>query len=123
MIYSIDELRSWPLSYLATPYSLHPIGHEAAFTSACGITAKLMQMGVSVYSPIVHMHHVALYGDFDPVDHEFWTRINRPMIELAHGLIVAKIWGWEQSRGIEQEIRDFTDADKPIVYIDRSELY
>jgi hypothetical protein len=69
------------------------------------------------------MHHVSLYGDFDPVDHEFWTRINRPMIDLAHGLIVAKIWGWDTSRGIEEEIKDFTDLDKPIVYLDRSELY
>jgi hypothetical protein len=118
-----DELRSWPLVYLATPYSKYFLGHEAAFSAACGITARLMTYGIAVYSPIAHMHHVALAGDLDPTDHDFWTKVNRPMIDACHGLAVARIFGWDKSRGIEDEVAAFTAAGKPIVNLEVQDLY
>jgi hypothetical protein len=102
--------------YAATPYSLYPYGRENAFKEACYLAAFLMTKGVMVFSPIAHSHPIADAADLDPVDHEFWIAIDRPLMEAAQGLIVCQMQGWEESRGVRAEIDYFQQARKPIVY-------
>lgn len=103
--------------YLATPYTNYPDGHQAAFDIACLIAADLMASGVNVLSPIAHSHPIAMQG-IDNVDHEFWMNVDRPFMDAARGLIVAKIPGWQVSRGVTEEIAHFVKSGKPIVYLD-----
>ncbi len=103
--------------YLATPYTLFPLGREEAFQMACRVTAHLMRAGVPVFSPVAHSHPVAEYGDIDPTDHEIWMRVDRPMMEAASGLIVFEAAGWRQSRGTQAEIATFRLACKPVVFM------
>ena len=101
--------------YLATPYSKYPAGLEAAYQEACRAAAWLIRSGVRVFSPIAHTHGVAIHGDLDPLDHKIWLPADRPLMDDACGLIVAMLEGWAESYGIQQEILEFTAAQKPIM--------
>jgi hypothetical protein len=103
--------------YLATPYTLYPLGREEAFKMACRVTADLFRAGVPVFSPIAHSHPIAMHGGIDPTDHETWMRADRPMMAAAHGLIVFKAAGWAQSKGVQVEIETFRRAGKPVLFM------
>lgn len=101
--------------YLATPYTKYRLGIERAFIDAACEAALLATAGVSVFSPIVHSHPIAFHGLIDPFDHDLWLRIDRPFMELACGLIVCQLDGWEESKGVAAERDIFQAAGKPIV--------
>ena len=104
--------------YVATPYSKYQGGRESAHRDACAQTALLIKAGVPVYSPIAMTHPIAVHSDLDPLDHELWLEADRPMMRAAKGLIVCKLQGWDESYGVEDEIKYFRDAGKPIVYME-----
>jgi hypothetical protein len=103
--------------YLGSGYSLHPRGLEAAAAEACRAAGDLMRAGVKVFCPIAHSHAISMHGGIDPLSHEIWMPADEPFMHAAHGLIVLKGDGWEQSRGLRQEIGTFQMADKPIVFM------
>lgn len=106
------------LIYLATPYSKYKDGLNNAFVDTAKITAKLLQSGLRVYSPIVHTHPIAIYGNIDPYDHDVWLPFDRIMMEKADTLYVVLLDGWRESYGVAHEIDVFTEAGKPIWYYD-----
>lgn len=101
--------------YVGTPYSRYPGGLEKAFVMACEQVGVLLRAGLSAYSPIAHTHPVAMVCHIDPLDHDIWMPADRPMMLAAVGLVVVKAPGWEASRGLTEEIREFEAAGKPIV--------
>lgn len=104
--------------YLATPYSKYPGGIDAAFEEACKATASLIRKGLRVYSPIAHTHPVAKYGGIDPYSHDIWLPADKPFMDAACGLIVCKMSGWQESRGLLHEVEVFTIANKPVLYME-----
>ena len=104
--------------YLGTPYSKYPYGTEAAFETAAAIAGELLKQAVPIFSPIAHSHPLAQYGNIDPLDHKIWLPADRPMMDAAAGLIVAKMEGWRESYGLTHEIEVFTAARKPVLYLD-----
>lgn len=106
------------LYYLATPYSLFAGGIDEAHRQACRIAAKLIRIGMTVYSPIAATHCIAMYGDLDPLDHSIWLPFDEAMMKAADVLIVAHMDGWNVSKGIEHEIKFFERAEKPIFDLD-----
>lgn len=106
------------LIYLATPYTNYEGGLDAAFEDAAAITGMLIKQGHAVFSPICHSHPVAKYGDIDAVDHDLWMRIDRVMWDRCDELLVAKLPGWDASRGIAAEVAHFMASGKPISYLD-----
>jgi hypothetical protein len=114
---NIDELKQHALCYLATPYSKYPSGIHHAFADAATFAANLLKAGVNVYSPIAHTHPLAIYGNIDPLDHNIWLPFDATMMHLAEALIVARMPGWESSKGVMHEIEVFRAAHKPIYYL------
>lgn len=114
----LDDLKRFDLLYVATPYSKYPAGTEAAFEAAAAITARLMQMGLKVFSPIAHSHPLAVHGDIDPLDHSIWLPFDRVMMAKADALLVVMMDGWEQSFGIQHEIEIFQKSLNPHFYLD-----
>jgi hypothetical protein len=108
--------------YLATPYSKYPDGLDAAFRDACRATATLISAGVPVFSPIAHTHPVAVYGKMDPLDHSIWLPADKPMMDAAFGLLVARLDTWELSYGIKVEINEFIATGKPVIHLEKDEL-
>jgi Domain of unknown function (DUF1937) len=106
------------LGYLATPYTKFPNGIEQAFIAAAKLTARLLRMGLQVYSPIAHTHPVGIYGGIDPLDLSIWLPFDEAMLRACDVLIVAHMESWETSKGIAHEIDFFTRAGKPIFDLD-----
>ena len=65
-----------------------------------------------------HTHPVAVYGGIDPYDHSIWIPADKPLMEAAHGLLVCKMKGWEESYGIKVEIEHFEAEGKPVHYLE-----
>lgn len=105
------------LWYLATPYSNYHLGMETAYIHACQQAAVLIKDGLSVYSPIAHAHPIAMHGKIDPTHAFDWMAVDRPLMEAAAGLIVCMSPGWQESKGVKQEIEYFEGARKRIYYM------
>jgi hypothetical protein len=104
--------------YLATVYSKHPDGLEAAFAEAAKEAARFLLAGIPVFCPIAMSHPIAVHGGLGATDHEFWMKADRPFMQAAKGLIVCRMPGWEESRGIAEEIEAFRAAGKPVLFYD-----
>lgn len=119
----IEKPETLGLVYLATPYSKHPRGIDAAFIEAAKLTGLLIRTGMTVYSPIAHTHVVAVQGGIDPFDHSIWLPFDMAMMNAADTLIVAHMDGWESSFGIAEEVKVFARANKPIYDLDPATLF
>lgn len=108
--------------YLATPYSKYHLGLHAAYEMACEQRALFVKARIPCFSPIVHSHSVALYGDIDPLDHKIWLPDDVPFMALARALVVVRAPGWIESYGIGQEILAFQVAGKPVHHMEPGEI-
>lgn len=89
--------------YLASPYSHpDPLVREERYLRASWICVQLLQQGRWVYSPIVHCHEMAKTWDL-PRDVEFWKQYNLHMLDRASELLILRILGWTESKGIAIE--------------------
>lgn len=107
-----------PLTYLASPYS-HPdrAVRVQRFEAACRAAAALMRGGVHLYSPIAHTHPIAEAGDL-PKGWDFWKQYDSAILSCCHTLIVLRIDGWQESKGIQAELQIAAELGITIEYID-----
>lgn len=109
------------LIYLASPYSdPDPKVMESRFTVVCYLAAKLMRQGHLIFSPIAHTHPIAVCGEL-PRGWDFWERYDRAILSACRELWVAKLPGWDRSKGIAAEIGIAKELGLPIIYIDLDE--
>jgi hypothetical protein len=103
------------LVYLASPYS-HPDPEvrEERFQAVARHAAKLMRDGVNVFSPISHTHPIAQYDL--PQGWEFWERYDRAMLGVCSRMIVLKLDGWKESKGVAAEIAIMQEQGKAVEY-------
>ena len=102
--------------YLGSPYSKYEAGHDAAARVVADGAAALMRRGLVIYSPIAHGHAVTLAGGL-PITWNFWKKQCQPLIDVASGLIVLTMAGWQESVGLQYEIEEFVRAGKPILHV------
>lgn len=89
--------------YLASPYThANPAIMHTRWRCALHATAALICKGEFIYSPIVHCHELAQAHKL-PRDFKFWKKYNFTMLEKADMLLILRIDGWEQSKGIAAE--------------------
>ncbi len=103
--------------YLASPYS-HPEATVRAsrFRATCQAAAKLIQQGHLVFAPIAHSHPMTEFGL--PPDWRFWERHDVEFLRRCNELVVLKLDGWRESRGVQAEIDLALEMDLPIRYLD-----
>lgn len=104
--------------YVATPYTKYHEGIWPAYKEAARVTGRLIAQGMAVFSPIVHSHPLAFYGDLDPLDHQFWMKVDQPYMDMCDVLIVVTMKGWDESKGVAAEIFEFSKRGKTVVYCD-----
>lgn len=106
------------MKYLASPYSDPDLAvMQQRYEAARDATARLMLAGEIIFSPIVHCHFIAAHHDL-PKTYEFWLTYDLHMIDLAETLLVLRIPGWEQSRGVTAEMAHARYRDIPIEFVD-----
>ena len=104
--------------YVASPYSLYIYGKEAAAREVGMAALELSKRGFHVFSPIAHSHAMCLTDPGLKDDAFFWEAQDRPFLELAAGLIVVRMRGWDESIGVDHEIRCTREMKKPILYLE-----
>jgi len=104
--------------YLASPYS-HPSTHVRHFRmiAAASEAAKLTDKH-TVYSPVLHGHHLEMFGMAEVKGHDFWMNQCLNMLECASEMHVLCLDGWRESNGVSQEIEFAHFCNIPIFYID-----
>jgi len=108
--------------YLATPYSdSDPRRMEHRYDMAEEHTAEALKRGYNVFSPIVHNHPLAAKFDM-PRTFDFWHRIDYAILAKASELWVVRLHGWEDSKGIAQEIALAKQLSIPVFFFDFMEI-
>ena len=122
------------LEYLATPYEPHlKVGKAVReiivrARTAAAITCaaqRIHHAKTLVYSPIAHSHaldveHFNRYGK--KVSYETWIEMDKRFFPIMDRLVVAKLPGWDKSKGIAIEIEDFEKQGKEVVMWDEFSL-
>lgn len=102
--------------YLASPYS-HELAsvRQRRFVQARDFTFYQLGRGVPLFSPIVYGHQFSVEYKVG-TSYEEWLALNTAMMDAAHTLWVLCLEGWEESRGVEQEIEYMTSQGKPVYF-------
>lgn len=110
-----------PLTYLACPYS-HPMRtvRVARFEAVNKATAVLMRKGHLVFSPISHTHPIAEAGGL-PLGWEFWEAFDRAYLAHSRLVMVLRVDGWAESKGVAAELRIAGELGLPVEYMDPME--
>jgi hypothetical protein len=104
------------IAYLASPYlSADPAVREERFRAACRAAAVLFRAGHFLISPIAHSHVLVEHGL--PGDWTFWQRFDRALLARCDALFVLMLDGWEESVGVQAEIRIARELGKPVRYL------
>jgi hypothetical protein len=103
--------------YLASPYTSDRMEvQEERYMEAMKYTAKLLNQGFVVYSPILHFHPLAAEHKL-PGTFEFWERLNLGMLELATTFALLHLDGWMESIGCLSELTFALKKKLPIIHI------
>jgi len=107
-----------PLVYLACPYSHDDYAIRVKrFNAVCRAAARLIREGEPmVFSPISHSHPISEHGL--PTNWEFWEPCDRAYLSCCHKLIVLKLDGWRESRGVTAEIEIASEMGIPVEYLE-----
>ena len=104
--------------YIASPYSHKSYEIEIQrFQLVEEFTAKLLLKGKMVFSPIVHCHNISEYYKL-PKEFEFWKKYCIYFLDKSDELLVYRIPGWEESRGVKEEIQYAVFKEIPVSYVD-----
>jgi len=106
------------LVYLAVPYTHgSETVMEERFNAVNIVAGKLIERGEFVYSPISHCHPIALVSNL-PRDWEYWDGYCRACLSCCKKMYVLMIDGWEESTGVQAEIKVAEEMGIEIEYID-----
>lgn len=111
-----------PLIYLAVPYShTSESVRLQRFRIANRVAGTLMKEGHCVISPISHCHPIKEVCEL-PHTWEFWEKQDRTFLSCCHKLIVLKIDGWQESKGVQAEMEIAKEMGIEIEFMDYWEI-
>jgi hypothetical protein len=104
--------------YVASPYS-HPDENIRIerFNKVSKFVTNLVSKGFCAISPITYGHTLLNYKNM-PTDFEFWNNFCISLLSKADILYVYKIEGWNQSKGLNEEIKYAQENNIEIIYIE-----
>jgi hypothetical protein len=110
-------LTNMELVYLAAPYThSDKFVVEGRMRNLCIVDAALMKRGVMTASPLMKhflLEHADLPGDWD-----YWKDYAEVLLSKCDKMIVVMMHGWEESVGVQAEIRLCGKFGIPVEYID-----
>jgi hypothetical protein len=101
------------LIYLASPYSNGD--RQKNFEIITEISADLISLGYSPISPITYGHTLLQFKDLKN-DWEFWEEFCKVLLRKCDLLLVCMMDGWEDSLGVQEEIKFARELGIPIEY-------
>jgi hypothetical protein len=103
--------------YLASPYS-NPDEkvREENYRIVSQKAAELVAEGKAVISPITYGHTLLSFKEM-PGDWEFWKNFCIEILDKCDELYVYQMKGWEESKGVKEEIEFAKNKKIKITYI------
>jgi hypothetical protein len=112
------------LVYLASPYSHpDPFVQRQRFwrvtEAAAQLAKQLAKDNVAFYIPITMTHPLecVLKGDDTNLSHEEWMKFDSAFWPKCDELWVLTLDGWQESVGVKEEIKHFTEVGKPVRFV------
>jgi len=106
------------IAYLACPYaSDHKEVKRLRLALVTDTAGRLMQKGQVIFSPLTHNAPIAAEVSL-PTNWNFWSRIDLAFLSHCSRLLVLTIKGWEESIGVQAEIKAAKAQGIPVYYID-----
>jgi hypothetical protein len=78
--------------------------------------AKLLRNGIWNLTPVTHGTTIFKYTTL-PSDFQFWKDISYQMIKVCTEVHVLMLEGWQESEGVQGEIKFAKKYNIPIIYI------
>lgn len=97
--------------YLASPYS-----HQTAsvrrqrYSEVFDLTGAMLRQGHNVFSPIAYSHPLAEKFEL-PQGWEWWLKLDYEFLRMCDTLLVYQLFGWEESKGVVDEINFATERN------------
>ena len=102
--------------YLASPFSsTSAVVRRKRFEAVQRATLILIQRGHVVFSPIAYSFQ---FAEMIGTDWEPWQTFDLSMIDAADELWVLMLAGWQDSVGVQAELRHARRLGLPVVFID-----
>lgn len=125
---SFSELRD-KVIYLASPYSaykdLEKTEHDRAkeqerFEVITGVAAKLTELfHFALICPITTSHLFKQLSTYAlGTTWSFWSQVDLQLLGVAEAILVVKMEGWDESVGVEAEIKHARNLYLPVYYLD-----
>lgn len=109
--------------YLASPYTSRDARvREERFRWAAYAAAVLNQSGLPVYSPIAEGHAISKVVPDISTTWEAWAEHDKAMIRAAEGVIILKLDGWIQSKGVAAEADYAESLGLPVRLMGKAEI-
>ena len=106
------------LIYIGSPYSHQdPEVVEENYKKVSMLAAKRCSEGEVAFSPITYGHTLLGFVPM-PNDWEFWKSFCLTFLEHADELLVYKMEGWENSRGLAAEIEFAESREIKVTYLE-----
>jgi len=118
-ITNLDQIMK--LIYIGSPYS-HPDDsiRESNYQKVSALAAHLCSKGDVCFSPITYGHTLIGFKSM-PTDWAFWKNFCISFLSVCEELIVYKMTGWEDSKGLGEEISFARDTGIKVTYMDYKE--
>jgi hypothetical protein len=73
------------------------------------------------FSPILYCHEMAKKYEL-PKTFGYWQKLNHHYIDISTEVWVLKMNGWEESKGVSDEIQYATEIGKNVIYVKMEDL-
>jgi len=111
-----------PIAYLGCPYSdPDPIVRKYRERAVTQMAFDLHAKGILTYSPLTHnmpLDRLGVFGDF-----QTWLDFDHSMLSRCNKLLVLKLPGWEESKGLRAEIECAKSLNIPIEAIEPDQAF
>ena len=105
--------------YLASPYShTDPKVRTARASAAAIVTARLIAEGRDVISPIAHGQPIEAVDPERTITDARWYEYGCALLRCCDAVMVLKIDGWKESKGVQLEIALAKELALPVEYFD-----
>jgi nucleoside 2-deoxyribosyltransferase len=116
-----DLPKDW-VYYFASPYTSDcAYIRELRYLDVIKVATDLIRQDFTLIEPIAMSHqHAQRFGL--PGTYAFWQKRDRKFIDLCDAVMVCLLDGWDQSVGMADEIEYAKSQNKPVYYLNPSEL-
>jgi Domain of unknown function (DUF1937) len=115
------------IAYIAGPYSNDAPANRsrnasaekriARFNAVTELARCMIENGELIYSPLTMTHPIDIRMKHDPGS-AFWVTFDEAFMVHCDRIIVLKLPGWDESSGVNREIKFFSEMGIEAQYVD-----